>query len=80
MDTIRLNITLPRQLVQQLDKLVGARKKSSFIADALTKKIETIQKKELQSLLEEGYKSNKQEGLATAKEFDLIDVEGWDEY
>lgn len=80
MDTIRLNITLPRQLVQQLDKLVGASKKSSFIADALTRKIETIQKKELQNLLEEGYKSNKQEGLAIAKEFELIDLEGWDEY
>lgn len=80
MDTVRLNITIPRELANQLNKLVGNRKKSSFIADVLEQKIKTIQEKERQKLLEEGYKVNKQESLIIAQEFDLVDLEGWDEY
>jgi metal-responsive CopG/Arc/MetJ family transcriptional regulator len=80
MDTVRLNITLPKELVQRLDKLVGPRKKSCFITETLTQRMEQIQNEELQKLLEEGYRANKQEGLAIAKEFEPIDLEGWDEY
>jgi metal-responsive CopG/Arc/MetJ family transcriptional regulator len=80
MDIVRLNITLPKKLAKQLDKLVGSRKKSGFIAEALKQKIEKMQNEELQELLEEGYKTTKQESLNMVKEFDPIDLEGWDEY
>lgn len=80
MSMVRLNIVLPEEMVQQLEKLVGPRKKSHFIAEAVRQKIEEIQVNELQQHLEEGYKATKQEGLAMAKEFEPIDLEGWDEY
>ncbi|MDR4503340.1 MAG: ribbon-helix-helix domain-containing protein [Candidatus Scalindua sp.] len=80
MDTVRLNVTLPKELVRQLDKLVGSRKKSHFIAEALKQKIKKIQNEELQKLLKEGYKATKQESLGIAKEFEPNDLEGWDEY
>lgn len=80
MDMVRLNITLPEELAQQLDKLVGPRKKSRFITETLRQRIEKIQNEEVQKLLEEGYKARKEEGLAMAKEFEPIDLEGWDEY
>ncbi len=80
MNTVRLNITLPRKMVQQLDKLVGSRKKSRFIAEALKQEIERIQSKELQKQLEEGYKANNKDSLDITKEFESIDMEGWDEY
>ena len=80
MSVVRLNITIQEELARQLDKLVGARKKSQFIAEALKQRIEEIQEEELNKILEEGYKARKQESLSIAKEFEAVDVEGWDEY
>ena len=80
MNTVRLNITLPENLAHQLDKLVGPRKKSRFITETLRQHIEKIQNEQIQKLLEEGYKDRKAENLAITKEFEPIDLEGWDEY
>ncbi len=80
MNTVRLNVTLPEELVRQLDNLAGPRKKSRFIAETLRQRIEKIQNEQLQTLLEEGYKSARQESLALAREFEPVDLEGWDEY
>jgi metal-responsive CopG/Arc/MetJ family transcriptional regulator len=80
MDTVRLNVTLPREIAEQLDNLAGPKKKSRFIAETLRQRIEKIQNERLQVLLEEGYKSTRQESLALAREFELVDLEGWDEY
>jgi len=80
MNTVRLNVTLPEELARQLDNLAGPKKKSRFIAETLRQRIEKIQNEQLQMLLEEGYKSAKQESLAIAKEFEFVDLEGWDEY
>ena len=80
MSVVRLNITIQEELARQLDKLVGPRKKSHFIAEALEQRIGEIQKEELNKILEEGYKARKEESLSIAKEFEAVDVEGWDEY
>jgi len=80
MNTVRLNITLPEELAKQLDSLAGPKKKSRFIAETLKQRIERLEEERLQMLLEEGYKSSKQESLAMAREFEPIDLEGWDEY
>jgi metal-responsive CopG/Arc/MetJ family transcriptional regulator len=80
MSVVRLNITIQEELVRQLEKLVGPREKSHFIAEALKQRIEEIQEEELNETLEEGYKARKQESLSIAKEFEAVDVEGWDEY
>ena len=80
MNTIRLNITLPEELARQLDNLAGPKKKSHFIAETLKQRIEKIQNGELRVLLEEGYKSAKQESLDIVREFECVDLEGWDEY
>lgn len=80
MNTVRLNITLPKEIARQLDSVAGPKKKSQFIAETLRQRIEKIQYEELQRLLEEGYSSTKQESLSMAKEFEPFDLEGWDEY
>ncbi len=80
MNTVRLNITLPEELARQLDNLAGTRKKSRFIAETLRQRIEKIQNEQLQTLLEEGYKAARQESLNITKEFEPVDLEGWDEY
>ena len=80
MNTVRLNITIPEELARQLESVVGPKKKSRFIAETLTQRIEKIQIEQLQMLLEEGYKSAKQESLNISREFEPVDLEGWDEY
>ena len=80
MNAVRLNITLPEELARKLDKLAGSRNKSRFIAESLRQRIEEIQNEQLQELLEEGYKSARQESINLAKEFEFVDLEGWDEY
>jgi len=80
MSAVKLNITIPEELARQLEKLAGRRKKSRFIAEALRKRIGEIQEQELNQILEEGYKERKQESLSIAKEFEPVDLEGWDEY
>jgi metal-responsive CopG/Arc/MetJ family transcriptional regulator len=80
MSMVRMNITLPEELAHRLDRLTGPRKKSSFIAEALKERIEKVQYQKLQKLLKEGYKARKQESHVIAKEYESIDLEGWDEY
>jgi len=80
MSTVRLNVTLPEELAQQLNNLAGPKKKSRFIAETLRQRIEKIQNEQLQTLLEEGYKSARQESLNITKEFEPVDLEEWDEY
>lgn len=79
-DSVRLNITLPRELAQALNKLTGPRKRSRFISEAIKQRIEQMQREEIDKLLEEGYRVASQESLALSKEFEVIDLEGWDEY
>lgn len=80
MNTVRLNITLPVELAKQLETLVGPRKKSRFITETLQQRVEKLQREALLTILEQGYKTRKEEGLAFAKEFEPADLTGWDDY
>lgn len=75
----RLNITLPSGLAQELDAAVDARKRSAFIAQAIEESLTRLKKQMLLRELEEGYSSTREEGLALCKEFEAVDLEGWDE-
>jgi metal-responsive CopG/Arc/MetJ family transcriptional regulator len=79
-DLVRLNITLPKKLVQSLDKLAGPRKRSRFIAEALENQIKQYEEAKLEKLLAEGYRATEKEDVPLAKEFEAVDLEGWDEY
>ncbi len=79
-ETIRLNITLPKDLVQDLNELSANRKRSHFIAEAIRHMIEQKRREELERVLEEGYRINEKESRDLSKEFENIDLEGWDEY
>ncbi|SPD75638.1 conserved hypothetical protein [uncultured Desulfobacterium sp.] len=76
----RLNITLPREIVKQLDLLAGPRKRSSFIAEAIRKQLAEKQKETINALLEEGYRASAKESLSIAQEFESVDLKNWDEY
>ena len=79
-ETVRLNITIPKDLAQALKRLTGPRKRSQFVAEAVRVRIEKQQKDELLMVLEEGYRAGAKESLALSREFEVVDLEGWDEY
>ena len=79
-ETVRLNITIPKDLAQALNRLTGNRKRSQFIAEAVKQRIEQKEKEELEKILEEGYRATARENLAITKEFESADLESWDEY
>jgi len=79
MDTIRLNVTLPRELAIKLDSLAGPKGKSFFIAESLKQTMTSLEKQKLKNLLSEGYQNTKVENLALAKEFEPVDLAGWDD-
>jgi len=41
---------------------------------------EEIQDKELSQSLAEGYQAGKQESMSISKDFEIVDLEGWDEW
>jgi CopG family transcriptional regulator/antitoxin EndoAI len=79
-ETVRLNVTLPKDLVIALNAHAGPRKKSQYIAKAIRRLLEQDRKEALDRALEEGYRNTAQEGLAISKEFEAADLEGWDDY
>ena len=79
-ETVRLNITIPKDLAESLDHYAGPGKKSRFIALAIRNQIERQEKQALEKALEEGYRATGGESLAISNEFEVADLEGWDEY
>ena len=80
MNMVRMNITIPEDLARRLDDLVGVRGKSRFITQTIKERIKRMERKELEKMLEEGYKAGKEESLYIAEDFESVDLEGWDEY
>jgi metal-responsive CopG/Arc/MetJ family transcriptional regulator len=79
-ETIRLNITLPKGLVEAINRMTEPRKRSWFIAEAVRQKIEQREKEEMEKLLVEGYQAAAKESRALTREFESVDLEGWDDY
>lgn len=79
-DNVRLNITLPIELFDSLQRLAGPRSRSRIISDSLRVYIKQKQQADLNILLAEGYRASAKESIAVADDFEAVDLEGWDEY
>ena len=79
-ESVRLNITLPADLAKELKHITASRKQSKFVAEAVEQKINQLMQKQLENDLEEGYKATSKEVLEITKDFDSVDLEGWDDY
>ncbi|MBM4314245.1 MAG: hypothetical protein FJ122_10045 [Deltaproteobacteria bacterium] len=78
--TARINVTLPRDLIESVNQIAGSRSRSRLIAESLREHIRQIKKDELEKQLEEGYRATAKESIALTREFKAVDLEGWDEY
>ena len=79
-ENVRLNVTLPRDLVESLNQIAGPRNRSRMISESVREYIRQRKKTELEKRLEEGYRASAAENIAMTKEFEAIDLEGWNEY
>ena len=79
-NSVRLNITIPKELARTLNEFAGPRKRSRFIVEAVKKQIDQKRKEEIEKALEEGYRAAAKESSTLAKEFEVADLEGWDDY
>ena len=74
MRMIRLNITIPEDVAEQLQHI---RNKSHFISRALKEKFDRERTQKLEKALTEGYKEAANEDRRTAGEWDNVTLEGW---
>ncbi len=79
-ETVRINVTLPRELLESVNDIAGSRSRSRLIAESLQEYVRKIKKDELEKQLEEGYQAAAKESIALTEEFAAVDLEGWDEY
>jgi metal-responsive CopG/Arc/MetJ family transcriptional regulator len=79
-ENVRLNIILPKDQVESLNQIAGPRNRSRIISESIREYIVQRKKVELEKQLEEGYRAAAKENIALAKEFEAVDLEGWDEY
>ena len=80
METVRLNITLPMPLAKELKQITAPRKLSLFVSNAIARESKYLKEQKLKELLVEGYQATRDEGIELMKEFEQLDVEGWDDY
>lgn len=80
MSMVRMSITIPSELADKLHEFTGSRKKSQFITECLEKNIRMIEQEKLQEELAEGYQARREESRIITEEFEVADLEGWDEY
>lgn len=76
----RINVTLPREVIESLNQIAGPRSRSRLIAESLREYIRQMKAAELEKRLEEGYCAAATENVAMTEEFEAVDLEGWDEY
>jgi metal-responsive CopG/Arc/MetJ family transcriptional regulator len=79
-EMVRINISLPISISEELEKMTKPRKRSQFIAQAIQLRIKQLKEAEKAALLEEGYKASSMEGINISRDFEAIDIENWDEY
>lgn len=80
MDIVKVNIVIPKKIMDEIDAMTGPRKRNRFIVEALTEKVKELKREEMLRLLEEGYRTTQEEDRTLTEDFAHADLEGWDDY
>lgn len=71
--TKQISITVPSDLLEELEGQVGARQRSRFITEAVREKLAAVAEQELV----EGYQEMAEESRQLMAEFQTVDQENW---
>lgn len=77
MQTQRINISLPINIIKQLQLTVPFGKRSRFITNALSEKL--AKKRDIEKELRKSLRANYEFYKKVAKEWEVTEVEGWPE-
>lgn len=77
MQTQRINISLPYEVIKQLNGAVPQGKRSQFIAIAVSEKL--IKKRDIEKELSKSLRANYKLDEEFIKDWAAIEVEGWPE-
>lgn len=77
MQTQRVNISLPYNILKHLNQAVSKGKRSHFIANAVSEKL--TKKRDVEKELSKSLKANYKFYKTVAKEWRATEVEGWPE-
>ncbi len=80
MTTLKVNFTIPEDVVRKLRNLVDDRKRSAFVAEALREKLRRIEEEKLKQELIEAYKERYEEDMELDREWEAITLENWPEW
>ncbi len=77
MKTLKLNFTIPEDIVTTLRARVAERKRSAFAAAAILAKLNELEQEQLNQTLMEGYLARRQEDVEVNREWERPTLEGW---
>ena len=76
---VRVNFTLPEEVLESLKSNVKERQRSSFVAAALREKLVSLERERLEAELIEGYQACAEESRAINAEWEAVTLENWPE-
>ena len=77
MKTMKVNFTIPEDVVATLKRRVGERNRSAFVTAAVRDRLHDLEQEELKQTLMEGYLARRDEDAEVSKEWEAPTLEGW---
>lgn len=77
MTMVKLNFTIPEDVVAGLKQRVAVRNRSAFVCTAIREKLDRLAQEELRQALIEGYQARRDEDAEINREWEQATLEGW---
>lgn len=77
MKTVKLNFTIPEDVVGMLKARVGKRNRSAFVGVAIRDKLDQLEQEQLRQTLIEGYLARRAEDAEVSRAWEGPTLEGW---
>jgi metal-responsive CopG/Arc/MetJ family transcriptional regulator len=77
---VKVTFTIPEDIVQKLKDMVAQSKRSAFAADALSKKLQEVEREQLEQQLIRDYTETREEDRLLNAEWEPITLENWPDY
>jgi len=77
MKTLKVNFTIPEDIVLALNNRIEMRKRSAFVATAVREKLKEIEKEDMTKLLVEGYQALAEEHASRESDWENVSLESW---
>ena len=75
--TLKVNFTIPKDVVALLKARISERRRSAFVATAILDKLNQLEREELRRTLMEGYLARREEEAEINREWERSTMEGW---